>query len=257
MKPLLIFGLRGTLVERLHARNVPSGMPAPDLTVGLAKVWLRPHLLSTLLALQEHCRLAVWSSTTARNTRPLMSAVFNAYATDADPGIVTGSRVAKQLKAQSSEAAPGSTETVSRFRKRGGKASSGFQTDDVSASLEQSPKFEFIWSREHTSVDDFRRRNAVVNDDAYATVKDLSRVFQQFQEIAQPSNTVLIDDTPSKGKLHADNFLWLDTCEGLGIQDQQGMRQLHTFVMEKLLPAKDVRELLPARIRTGRVDSKI
>ncbi|CCW67863.1 unnamed protein product [Phytomonas sp. Hart1] len=244
MKPLLIFGLRGTLIERLYTSRIPNGMPTPDLTVGITKVWLRPHLLSTLRALQEHCNLAVWSSTTGRNTNPLVNAVFNFHSIN--PSLSTNDTKA-----------PDSAETPSRFRKRGGKTSSGGKTGDAPAGLEQPLKFEFIWSREHTSIDEFRRRNSVVNIDAHATVKDLSRVFQQFPEIAQPSNTIIIDDTPSKCKLQADNYIWLDTCEELAIQDEHGMKLLQSFIMEKILPAKDVRGLLPVRISTARTDPKI
>ncbi|RNF22362.1 uncharacterized protein Tco025E_03252 [Trypanosoma conorhini] len=195
MRPLLVFGLRGTLLERIHASRVPPGMPDGAVTVGMSRVWLRPGALETLQALQEHCTLAVWSSTTARNTAPVMEAVF-------------------QLQ--------------------GG-----------------APKvrFAFVWSREHTTSDEFRRTNAASREDQHATVKDLREVFRRFPDIATPQNTVLIDDTPSKGKQNAANFLWLETCEELKIENAQVMPALRRFVEQTLLAEKeDVRRLLPVRI---------
>nr|CCC91486.1 conserved hypothetical protein [Trypanosoma congolense IL3000] len=193
MKPLLVFGLRGTLLERIHASRVPSGMPGGALTVGMSRVWLRPGAKEMLLALQQYCTLALWSSTTARNTAPLVEAVFN----------------------QSS----------------------------------QKVDFAFVWSREHTTADEFRRASATSRDDQHATVKDLREVYRRFPEIATPCNTVLIDDTPSKGKLNAANFLWVETCEELKIENPNVMPALRRFVEEKLLTEReDVRRILPARV---------
>ncbi|KAG8346951.1 putative NLI interacting factor like phosphatase [Trypanosoma vivax] len=194
MKPLLIFGLRGTLLERIHSSRVPAGMPGGAITVGMSRVWLRPGVIETLTALQQHCTLAIWSSTTARNTSPIIEAVF-----------------CQQAKLN----------------------------------------FAFVWSREHTTADDFRRMSATSRDDQHATVKDLREVYRRFPSIATPTNTVLIDDTPSKGKLNAGNFLWLETCEELKIEDPNVMPALRCFVEEQLLPQKDVRRLLPVRIPFG------
>ncbi|KEG12731.1 hypothetical protein DQ04_01461020 [Trypanosoma grayi] len=194
MKPLLVFGLRGTLLERIHTSRIPPGMPDGAVTVGMSRVWLRPGALATLQALQQHCTLALWSSTTARNTAPIMEAMF-----------------------------------------------------DVS-SAEPKVRFAFVWSREHTTSDEFRRTNAASREDQHATVKDLREVYRRFPDIATPQNTVLIDDTPSKGKCNAANFLWLETCEELKIEDAQVMPALQRFVEERLLAEKDVRRLLPVRI---------
>lgn len=257
LKPLLVFGLRGTLVERIHVRNVPEGMPAADLTVGLVKVWLRPHMVDVLNELQKHCRLAIWSSTTARNTHPLVNAVF-------------GSNMTLQGAAGAATAAPSTQESASASAGAAASASNGrggrflpkrrppavdaaneerAAAAAINVSQPQRIHFEFVWTREHTRVDDFRRLNAAVSDDNHATVKDLSQVFAQFPSIAQPQNTVLIDDTPSKAKMHADNYVWLDTCNSLRIQDETGLYRLRDFVMKELVPAEDVRELLPRRIR--------
>lgn len=249
MKPLLIFGLRGTLVERIHVRKMPAGMPQPDLTVGLSKVWLRPEMLATLLALQEHCNLALWSSTTLRNTTPLVEAVFSTQkffetfgAGNSEEGAVGGEAAAVPVAEEA--AAAGERRRFSKRRDDG-------QASSVGGPFKSPINFQFVWSREHTKADDFRRRNAIIDDDAHATVKDLEAVFRQFPAIAQPHNTILIDDTPSKTKQNADSFLWLDSCEGLRVQDSKGMADLRRFVLEEVCKAKDVRDLLPHRIRSS------
>ncbi|KPA77331.1 putative mitochondrial TFIIF-stimulated CTD phosphatase [Leptomonas pyrrhocoris] len=264
LKPLLVFGLRGTLMERIHVRNVPENMPAPDLTVGTSKVWLRPHMMEVLRALQPHCRLAIWSSTTARNSHPLVSAVFDSYLQSpaAAAASVTRSESSRgggfaktpvpPTAAPSATAAASASETSSgrggRFDKKK-KASPAEEAVTEEAAALAPIRFEFVWTREHTRADDFRRLNATVLDDNHATVKDLSQLFAQFPAIAQPENTVLIDDTPSKAKMHADNYLWLDTCQGLNVTETNGMRRLQEFVMQELVPARDVRDVLCRRIR--------
>jgi hypothetical protein len=272
LKPLLVFGLRGTLLERIHIRHVPEGMPAPDLTVGTSKIWLRPHMMEVLRALQPHCRLAVWSSTTARNTHPLISAVFDSsLTTHADPPppeSAVGSGFAKaqvqppaaaaaaeaEGAAASSSSLPGTdgekgSGRGGRFNKKKRTTPQVVAEAATRADAVEPIRFEFVWTREHTRADDFRRLNASINDDNHATVKDLTQIFAQFPAIAQPENTVLIDDTPSKAKMHADNYVWLDTCEEFNITQIQGMLRLQDFVMKELLPAKDVRDVLCRRIR--------
>ena len=288
LKPLLVFGLRGTLLERIHTRNVPQNMPAPDMTVGTSKIWLRPHMMEVLQALQPHCRLAIWSSTTARNTHPLVSAVFDlglhthaatkAAAVGAAPvdsgagkGFARASVSPSAAKADPASASASSTAAektngrAGRFDKKKTTApvaaaaaaaaaapETAVKDEGVSSSKGGTPvpiHFEFVWTREHTRADDFRRLNASVLYDNHATVKDLSQIFAQFPAIAQPENTVLIDDTPSKAKMHADNYLWLDTCQELNITDTKGMRRLQEFVMTELVPAKDVRDVLCRRVR--------
>ncbi|CAC9469980.1 conserved hypothetical protein [Leishmania infantum JPCM5] len=257
LKPLLVFGLRGTLVERIHVRHVPEGMPAADFTVGLVKVWLRPHMIEVLNELQEHCRLAIWSSTTARNTHPLVNAVFGSNMTlQAGAGTATAAPAKQEAVSTSAGAvASASNGRGGRFgKKRRPTTAEAADEESVPEAAINVPQpqrvhFEFVWTREHTRVDDFRRLNAAVSDDNHATVKDLSQVFAQFPSIAQPQNTVLIDDTPSKAKMQADNYLWLDTCNSLRIKDETGLHRLRDFVMKELVPADDVRELLPRRIR--------
>lgn len=285
LKPLLVFGLRGTLLERIHLRNVPESMPASDLTVGTSKIWLRPHMMEVLRALQPHCRLAIWSSTTARNTHPLISAVFDsnllaqstaAANAIAKPATAVGGGFAKaprpsagadasaaaDASSASASSSAGSSGRVGRFDKKKKAAPAGVDaasTEGEAAKAGTAPAtaaptpihFEFVWTREHTRADNFRRLNASVSDDNHATVKDLAQIFQQFPAIAQPENTVLIDDTPSKAKMHADNYLWLDTCEELNITDTKGMQRLQEFVMSELVPAKDVRDVLCRRIRNN------
>lgn len=272
LKPLLVFGLRGTLLERIHFRNVPSTMPAPDLSVGSSKIWLRPHMMEVLKALQPHCRLAIWSSTTQRNTLPLVSAIFDtpqvsmtaAFDTSAPPpprapnarggGFAKAPAAAAvvETEASASTTSEGGSVRAGRFDKKK-RAAAPVEAAAAAAEPEavERLRFEFVWAREHTRADDFRRLNASVADDTHATVKDLGLIFAQFPALAQPENTVLIDDTPSKAKMHADNYLWLDTCTEMNITDMKGMLRLQEFVMNELVPAKDVRDVLCRRIRNG------
>eukprot|EP00796_Vickermania_ingenoplastis_P009031 gene9031-6332_t len=252
MKPFLVFGLRGTLVERLHVRNMPQGMPDPHLTVGLTRVWLRHDVLPTLLALQSKCHLAIWSSTTARNTKALTEAVFDNEAVwkKALPdrfGAGAASAAAAEANAAPAEQQNGGVRG-GRFSRR--KPGEGADAAVSAVAFTCPVKFEFTWTREHTIPDEFRRSNAIIREDSHATVKDLSRVYAAYPGIATPQNTVLIDDTPSKAKHNAANFLWMDSCQDLGISDQLGMKRLLEFVDTELLSAKDVREVLPRRIRS-------
>lgn len=248
VRPFLIFGLRGTLVERLHVRSIPVGMPDPDLTVGLTRVWLRPHMFSTLLELQKHCDLAIWSSTTSRNTLALMDSVFmnEAVWRKAAP-----EHFADNKKGGTATPAAAAAPEKGRFSRRvkGGGEEEATATGPFVSPLD----FKFVWTREHTMPDEFRRTNAVIREDMHATVKDLTRVFVEFPGLATPQNTILIDDTPSKAKHDAANFMWMDSCEDLGIQDEVGMKRLLDRIKNDVLPASDVRKVLPFRVR---IDAK-
>lgn len=190
-RPLLVFGLRGTLLERLHASKVPATVPSsvPLITVGLHKVWTRPHLFETLAVLSQHCDVAVWSSTTAKNTTPLMEAVFS----------------------------------------------------------NMPQPFRFVWTREHTSSDDFRRMMNSQHEDEHATLKDIHQVLKQFPEY-KIERTVLIDDTPSKARQHSDNFIWLQSFGVDTLTSDAALPQLQEFILKEILPAEDVRRVLPRRV---------
>lgn len=261
MKPFLIFGLRGTLVERLHVRNIPNGMPEPHLNVGLTRVWLRHDMLETLLALQSTCHLAIWSSTTARNTKALTDAVFHnegvwkkmlpeKFGSSSSTSAAGTAAAATATAATNSETGSAAGEKGSgRFSRRKVVAEEP-TVAPVNPTFVSPVKFEFIWTREHTIPDEFRRTNAIIRDDAHATIKDLSRVYAAFPGLATPANTILIDDTPSKAKLDAANFLWVDSCQDLGIADKVGMKRLLSFINTELTPGRDVRSILPQRIRS-------
>lgn len=262
MKPFLIFGLRGTLVERLHVRNIPTGMPEPHLNVGLTRVWLRHDVLSVLLALQTKCHLAIWSSTTARNTKALIDGVFNneeVWKKNFPEKFGSNQnleRAARDTAAAAAATLPENAKSSQgiekgRFsrRKSAAEEASSPLLPVTNPSFVSPIKFEFIWTREHTAPDEFRRSNAVIREDSHATIKDLNRVYAAFPDIATPQNTILIDDTPSKAKNSAANFLWVDSCQDLGVTDRVGMRRLLEFVEKDLSTTKDVRCLLPQRIR--------
>lgn len=249
-------------MERLHVRNIPSGMPEPNLNVGLTRVWLRHDVLRVLFALQSKCHLAIWSSTTARNTKALIDAVFNneevwkknmpEQFSSAEIGTGTGKGELPVVATAPSEVEkPPQGAEKGRFSRR--KSAEEVSSSMLTAAnpLFVSPvKFQFIWTREHTTPDEFRRSNAIIREDAHATIKDLKKVFAAFPELATPQNTILIDDTPSKAKSNAANFLWADSCQDLGITDKVVMRRLLEFVENELIITKDIRQILPRRIRS-------
>lgn len=201
-RPLLIFGLRGTLLERLHTARVPITMPPATHVIGMHKVWIRNKAAENLKKLSESCDLAIWSSTTTRNTLPVVEAVF-------------GQKPAPASQINNSENA----------------------------------LFKFVWSREQTHPDDFRRSAPVDAEDENATIKDLADVFKAFPQYS-PDATVLIDDTPSKCRGNAGNFLWISGLDGDAdklIADNE-MSKLVEYVEKNLLKAKDVRDVLPHRL---------
>lgn len=201
-RPLIIFGLRGTLLERLHSARVPMAMPPPSHTIGMHKIWVRNKTIDSLKKLNENCDLAIWSSTTTRNTLPVVEAVFGQKPTPA-------------------------------------------------MQLNTSPNalFKFVWSREQTHPDDFRRSAPSNAEDENATVKDLDDVFKIFPQYSA-ERTILVDDTPSKCRANAGNFLWIDGLEGDAekLQKDEEMVKLVKYVEETLLKAKDVRTVLPHRL---------
>ena len=77
-RPLLIFGLRGTLLERLSIQETTNAIPRrPSFTFSKYNVWLRPGIVHTLEVLSESVDLAIWSATPHRNTAPLVSMAFS------------------------------------------------------------------------------------------------------------------------------------------------------------------------------------
>eukprot|EP00758_Cryptobia_borreli_P012241 Tbor_TRINITY_DN5729_c1_g1::TRINITY_DN5729_c1_g1_i3::g.19690::m.19690 len=187
---LIIFGLRGTLIERLHSSRVSPLMPQSTHTVGMHKIWTRNYLTESLTALSKNCDLAIWSSTTTRNTIPVISAVFG-----------------------------------------------------------NDHPFKFVWTREQTKPDDFRRSMPYDAEDENSTVKDLKEVFRHFPQYT-PQHTIIIDDTPSKCRINAENYLWMRGLEGDGdsiLRDDE-LQKLVTFVENKAMKTDDVRKLLPYRL---------
>lgn len=184
---LVVFGLRGTLLERIHMSGITPALPQATSVVGQHKIWLRPKTIETLTELSAVCDVAIWSSTTKRNTDPVVSAVF--------------------------------------------------------------PKmdFKFVWTRDNTIPDDFRRSVAVDKEDQHATIKDLHSVWEAYPQYTR-ERTVIVDDTPSKGKMNADNLIWLRSCQQPDVLEEQGMPLLKKFVLDELVSLPDVRSILPKRI---------
>lgn len=192
-KTLIVFGMRGTLLERIHSARVSPAMPPSTHTVGMHKIWARNGLNNALSKLTQelNCDIAVWSSTTTRNTIPVVQAVFG-----------------------------------------------------------QKHPFKFVWTREQTIPDDFRRSVPFDAEDENATIKDLAEVWKQYPEYS-PEHTIVVDDTPSKLRGAAENFVWL---EGLGDGDAEKVKsdthltKFVEFVEKQIVTSKDVRQILPLRL---------
>ena len=76
-RSLLIFGLRGTLLERLSVDETPTTLyRKPSFTFAKYNVWLRPGVTRALDRLRKHFDLAIWSATPARNTVPVATDAF-------------------------------------------------------------------------------------------------------------------------------------------------------------------------------------
>lgn len=187
---LVVFGLRGTMLERLHKSKVPATMPLPTTSIGMHQVWLRPQLIPTLRELSAHCDFGIWSSATKRNTDPLVKLVLPAA---------------------------------------------------------EGLKFKFVWSRENTLPDDFRRSVVIDPSDEWSTIKDITALTSEFPDV-DPARTVFVDDTPSKLRTSAANCLWIDTCEGEKIEEPTALLRMRDFILDELVPARDVRTILPRKV---------
>eukprot|EP00760_Papus_ankaliazontas_P004830 PhM_4_TR12190/c0_g1_i1/m.67092 len=74
---LVVFGLRGTLLERLAVTETPNNIPrAPTHLFAKYNVWLRPGATQALQRLTSVADVAVWSATPMRNTVPLAQMAF-------------------------------------------------------------------------------------------------------------------------------------------------------------------------------------
>ena len=78
---LVIFAVRGTLLERLQEIKVPSTLTAaPHAKYGGGPqqylIWRRPHSLEMLKRLSSTCDLGIWSSATPYNTQPVLDHAF-------------------------------------------------------------------------------------------------------------------------------------------------------------------------------------
>jgi len=78
-KLLVIFAVRGTLLERIRNDRIPLPLTSvtPSFEHRMHHVWLRPYALDCLMGLQSMgCHLGAWSSAAEKNTRPLLEAAF-------------------------------------------------------------------------------------------------------------------------------------------------------------------------------------
>lgn len=203
-KPLLVvLGLNGALVQRCRPMQA-AGMSLPDVaieqhTIGVQKVFVRPGVKAGLDALAKAGHtVGIWSSTTMRNTDPIINSIFSDY------------------------------------------------------------KFAFVWSRDHTSPDLFRRQASLGDSDSdFATLKDVALLWRY--RVASPDgafgpkNTVVVDDEPCKSRRFADNLLWIpafnvEDVAAAAVDESLGFNKAMSFIMGELSETDDVRKLLPERV---------
>jgi hypothetical protein len=166
-RPLMIFGMKGILLDRVHTSAAAAVQVSPTFSMGSYRVWLRPFVIDALTELSSQYDLAVWSSATHRNTIALAATAF--------PDI----------------------------------------------------KFRFVWCREHTTPDEYRRNFVVEDDDTWATLKPHGTLLANFPELHK-SQFVLVDDTPSKLREVADRTLILPSFDitSPGAAEDSAMKRL-------------------------------
>lgn len=98
-------------------------------------------------------------------------------------------------------------------------------------------RLEFIWGRDHTMVD-FVAGHGRKN---FKTVKDVNKVWK-ISTLWKVNNTILIDDTESKGRLCRDNLIVAETFTGINefpedtYLDRLEKSLLKTFTLEDFPP---------------------
>ena len=213
-RPLLIvFGLNGSLLQRCRPAVAANLNPPENIeqhTVGIQKVFVRPSAKDGLKKLvDEGNSVAIWSSTTLKNTEPIVHTVWS----------------------------------------------------------EKDHPFSFIWSRDHTKPDNYRRQTSLGDSETeFATLKDLNMIWNYRLGVTDehrtkfgadfnfgPKNTVVVDDEPSKTRAHADNLLWIpqysveDNLAGT-VDPSLGFDQALELLLGELSEIDDVRDVLPKKI---------
>lgn len=212
-RPLLIvFGLNGSLLQRARpvvAANINAPTTVEQHTIGVQKVFVRPGAKAGLQQLLDAGHsLGIWSSTTLKNTEPIVNTVF-------------GEEEAKKM-------------------------------------------FSFIWARDHTKPDVYRRQNSLGDTESeHSTIKDIQLLWDYKLGIREgqtpkdvsfgPHNTVIVDDEPSKTRGHSDNLLWIPqfTVEdpvASTMDESLGFNETISFLLGELSEVQDVREVLPKKI---------
>jgi len=75
-RPLVIFGLKGTLIDRVHTSAAATITAEATCHVGNFRVWTRPHMMDLLRWTATKADVAIWSSATKRNTAPFVEAAL-------------------------------------------------------------------------------------------------------------------------------------------------------------------------------------
>jgi hypothetical protein len=211
-RPLLIvFGLNGSLLQRARpvvAANLNAPTSVEQFTVGVQKVYVRPGAKKGLQQLLDAGHsLGIWSSTTLKNTEPIVNTVF-------------GDEESKKM-------------------------------------------FSFVWARDHTKPDIYRRQNSLGDSESeHSTIKDIQLLWDYKLGVKEgtgdtvsfgPHNTVIVDDEPSKTRGHSDNLLWIPqfTVEdpvASTMDETLGFNETTSFLLNELSTVEDVREILPKKI---------
>lgn len=71
--------------------------------------------------------------------------------------------------------------------------------------------WKFVWTREHTDNDDFRRIHAVEDEDSWATQRSLGPILRTLG--IERDRLILVDDCASKCRLDADRLIVIPTFE--------------------------------------------
>ena len=75
-RPLVVFGLKGTLIDRVHTSGSSAVAAEPSCHVGNFRVWVRPGAHDVLSWTSQHADIAIWSSATKRNTTQFAEAAL-------------------------------------------------------------------------------------------------------------------------------------------------------------------------------------
>lgn len=256
---LLVFGLRGTLLERLHHSNAMHMPLANRVTMGHSVMWLRKDVTPVLQRLSKTCDIAIYSSTTRKNVLTCTNVAFGPEASGSGCGHVPLSFIWSREQTMGDDFVRSGVQIHSDQKNKDDRHTVATANGSSKAELE------------------------------HATLLDLNLVWKAFGETKGylPSRTVLLDDNMIKCRGFADHFVCVPSCatrleakkeerggqvnrmesrvagvsdaastllssmsttaalDGRGSVDDDTMLRIEKLVNDTLLPAADVRDLMP------------